>query len=195
MAAALPAWSHEWKPARDRDGIQVFTRKVDGLAFKQFKGVATIDAPVASLLAVFEDLDAASRWVSHCESMELIERISPTETYVYSRSPAPWPIKDRDAIVRNMIFTNEKTGVVRITQTAAPDRLDRRAKTIRIERIEGAWTFTPRSDGKTEVVYQVLTDPGGGIPAWLINRISVSMPYDVLHGIREIAGDEKYSRR
>ncbi|MDF7822881.1 START domain-containing protein [Pontiellaceae bacterium B12227] len=193
LLSSATAETTDWKLARDHDGIQVYTREIEGIAFRQFKGAVTIEAPLSAVVAAFEDLDAAEKWVRSCKKMELLERVSPTETYVYSYSPAPWPIRDRDVVVRNTISQDPESLVVTIQQTAAPRKTMRLANTIRIELIEGCWKMTPRPDGKTDLEYSVLSDPGGGLPAWFVNRISISMPKDILSGMRNAACSAKHA--
>lgn len=192
LLGATTILADDWELARDRDGIKVYTRHVEGIAFKQYKGVVTINARLSTLIAVFEDIGAATEWVDTCEKMELVERVSPTESYTLSYNPAPWPVKDRDAVVHNIIRQHPETLKVTIRQTAMPDKVPRNKKAVRVERIEGLWTLVPLKDGSVELTYQVLSDPGGGLPAWLVNAVAISQPYNTLEGLREIAGREKY---
>jgi hypothetical protein len=39
----------------------------------------------------------------------------------------------------------------------------------------------------------VLSDPGGGLPAWLVNAVSISQPFNTLENLTKIVKDEKYS--
>jgi hypothetical protein len=192
LTATLSVSADDWKLERDRSGIKVYTRRVEGIAFKQYKGIVTLKAPLPTVIAVIEDVDAAPEWVDSCERMELVERVSPTESYTYNYVPAPWPVKDRDAVVHNRITQDEKTYVVTIKQTAKPDKKARIKKAVRVERIEGLWILTPQKDGTTELVYQVLSDPGGGLPAWLVNAVAISQPFNTLENLQEMVLREKY---
>lgn len=192
LAATTTASAEEWKLERDRDDIKVYTQKVKGQAFKKYKGILTLDASLSTIVAVLEDVNAAPEWVDTCKTMVLVERISPTESFTYSYNPAPWPVKDRDAVVHNVISQDSETYVVTITQTAAPKKKQEHKDAIRVEKINGSWTLTPLSDGRTQVVYRVLSDPGGGIPAWLVNSVSISQPLKTLEGLKEMVKKEKY---
>lgn len=192
LLAATASLAEEWKLERDRDGVTVHTRRVEGIAFKEYKGATRVDARLSTLIAVFNDIEASTEWVDKCERMELVERVSPTETITYAYTPAPWPVKDRDAVVRSIIVQDPETKIVTITQRATPDHLPRERKAVRVERIESQWTFKPMEDGAVELTYQVLTDPGGGLPAWLVNAVSVSQPFNTVKGMREMAAREKY---
>lgn len=188
----VTALQAEWKLDRDRDEVKVYTRRVEGIAFKQYKGETIVKSRLSTLVAIFEDMDAAVEWVDTCDRMELLERISPQETYTYSYNGAPWPAKDRDAVVHNLIEQDPETLVVTITQKGVPDRIPENKKAVRVERIEGLWIFEPLSGGKVKITYQVLSDPGGGLPAWLVNSVAVSQPHTTLVGFREMVQLEKY---
>jgi ribosome-associated toxin RatA of RatAB toxin-antitoxin module len=41
---------------------------------------------------------------------------------------------------------------------------------VRVTAIYGSWTLVPTRDGGTRVTYVVSSDPGGALPAWLVNR-------------------------
>ena len=43
---------------------------------------------------------------------------------------------------------------------------------IRVPSIRGRWLIEPGPDGKGSTVrYEVFSDPGGALPAWLLNRV------------------------
>jgi hypothetical protein len=51
---------------------------------------------------------------------------------------------------------------------------------------DGYWQLTELENGDIRVVLEQLSDPGGGIPAWLINMFIVQSPYKTLYNLREI---------
>ena len=91
-----------------------------------------------------------------------------------------------------MISQDKDTRVVTIKQTAKPDYIPEKKNIVRVQRIEGFWQFTPQEDGSVEIVYQVLSDPGGEIPVWLVNASLVSQPYQTLLKMQEVVKREKY---
>ena len=184
----------EWVLAKNKKGVKVYTRKVEGIDFKEFKGIITIKTSLASLVALARDVEASPEWVENCSKSKLLKRINSTETYTYSLSKAPWPVKDRDAIVHNVVSQEKRTLVVTIKQTGKPDYIKAEKNITRVKRIEGFWKFTPQKGGNVEVVYQVLSDPGGEIPAWLVNASLVSQPYETLLEMQKMVKREKYQK-
>ena len=181
-----------WTLAKDEQGIQVYTRKIEGIDIIEFKGITRIKSSMAGLLALIRDIEATPQWVANCTESKVLKRINANETYTYSFSKAPWPVKDRDAVVHNVISLDQETSVITVRQTGKPDFIEAKEKVIRVQRLEGFWQFTPKEEGQIEVLYQLLSDPGGAIPAWLINASMVSQPYDTLRAMKKIVMQDEY---
>lgn len=57
---------------------------------------------------------------------------------------------------------------------------------VRVAKVDGFWQFTAQGE-RVEVVYQVGSDPGGSVPAWLANSFVVDAPYNTLYKLRQLA--------
>lgn len=191
-SSTAAAGESDWHLSRDRQDIKVYTRHVKGIAFKQYKGIVDVQAPLSSVIALFEDHAAAKKWIDTCDYIKLVEVIAPNESITYSYNLAPWPAKDRDAVVRNVITQDPETLVVHIVQNAVKGYVPRDRKAVRVEFIEGMWELVPIDENRTRITYQVLTDPGGNIPARLVNAVAISQPFNTLLGLRDIVTSEKY---
>ncbi len=181
-----------WEKAIDEDGVVIHTRKVEGQAFKEFRGRVRIKASLTSLVALITDMQAAPDWIDTCVKGKVLEQVSPTESYTYSLNNAPWPVADRDAVVHNRITQDPATRAVTITQTGVPDRIPKTKRVVRVKKLEGFWRLTPKEGGTVEVTYQVLNDPGGNLPAWLVNATATSQPFKTLKNMRTVVQREKY---
>ncbi|MGR5143359.1 START domain-containing protein [Photobacterium sp. DNB23_23_1] len=181
-----------WKNVRDRKDIQVYNRAIEGSDFKEFMAQTTINANLSTIIAVFNDTNAGIEWVENVDEMHTEKVISDSETITVTYSKAPWPVADRDAIVLNKTTQDPDTLVVTIQQEGTPDYLPLKDGVVRVKSLTSRWIFTPVSDSVTHVHYQVLTNPGGNLPAWLINMVSVSQPYNSLLGLKKMVKREKY---
>ncbi len=182
-----------WTLSRDSRNIKVYTRRIKGIAFKEYRGIVEVNASLSSVIALFEDHAAAKDWIDTCDRIELVEYLAPNESITYSYNNAPWPAKDRDAVVHSVTTQDPETLVVSVVQKAITGHVPNNRKAVRVELIEGSWTLVPLDEKRTEVTYQVLTDPGGGIPAWLVNAVAISQPFNTLRGLRRLLNSEKYS--
>ena len=112
----------KWKLAKNKKGVKVYTRKVEGISFKEYKGVTTIKTSLARLVALAADIEAGPDWIDTCSKGELLKQVNPRESYTYSLNGAPWPVRDRDAVVHNVISQDAKTLAVTIKMTGTIHR-------------------------------------------------------------------------
>jgi hypothetical protein len=63
---------------------------------------------------------------------------------------------------------------------------------IRIQRSSGLWHITPVDATHVRVEYTLQVDPGGWIPAWLVNMVASTGPYQSFIGLRKQVKKEKY---
>ncbi len=184
LTISLSANEDQWNQVRDRNNIQIYNRSIEGINFKEFMGEAKIEAPLEDIMRIFDDVELGTYWIENVDQMKKIEEVDENISYTYTYSKAPWPVKDRDAVVYNEKITDGNT--VTIIQQARPDKLGGVEGAVRVPFIESSWVFTQEED-RVHVRYQVLTDPGGRLPAWLINKVSVSQPYETLLGLKKLA--------
>jgi len=184
----------DWMLAKDQQGVKIYTRQVQGIDFKAFKGVTTIKTSLSSLVALVMDAQASPDWMKNCSQSKLLKQVNAKECFTYSLSKAPWPVKDRDSIIHHVISQAKGTRAVTIKQVGKPDYIKENKDILRVKRIEGFWRFTPRKDGHVDVVYQALSDPGGAIPVWLVNSMLVAQPYETLLKMQKVVQREKYQK-
>ena len=94
LIAPIPANAEEeWELKRDRDGIQVYTRSVEGSKHKAVKAEMRVEASLNELVGLVMDTSACPEWAALCKRSEVTEQVSETELYVYTcllyTSPSP----------------------------------------------------------------------------------------------------------
>lgn len=173
-----PDIAAEWTLKKDKDGVQVYTRPVEGSPLKEFKGVVNIRSNAEAVKALILDLDTYTEWQHNCSSSRILHKNNENDLYSYSLTDAPWPVQDREAIVRTQV--SEKEGVITLKMTATPDYIKSTEGVVRVPKMTGFWQITPKKDGMVEVIQQVHASPGGRIPDWLANSAVVDTPFQTL---------------
>ncbi len=179
-AATPEAWSLD----KRENGIDIYTRPVEGSGIKEFKGVADVDAEVDTILALLRDPDRFKTWFPDTPESKLLGRDGDI-SYQYSVMGTPWPMDDRDNVLRSVAKRDETTGIVDITLSAAPDYHPVQNGRIRVQKARGTWRLEPIAPGKTHVTFTMHLEPGGGIPQWMINARIVATPFRALTNLRE----------
>lgn len=191
---AVPALMAQktWKLLSEKDGIYVYTQSLEDSKFKAVRAVCVVDAPVGKLSYVLMDVSNTKDWVYATKVCKMLKQVSPTDLFYYSEVELPWPVTNRDFIIRITLTQDEKTKVARIVAENHPDYVPRKKNIIRIPRSAGNWTLTPLSDGRTKVEYVIHVDPGGSVPAWIVNMLADVGPYSSFRKLRQEVKKAKY---
>ena len=185
VLAATSSHAADWTLGRQEDGITVHTRPVDGSGIDEFRGVAEVDAPAEAIVALLRDSNRFKDWFPNTPESRLLDR-NGAVSHQYSVMATPWPVSDRDNVLRSVLSRDTETGVVEITVTADPDHYPEQPDRVRVRRAKGLWRFEPLSESRTRVTFQMHLEPGGGIPQWMINARVVATPFEALGNLREM---------
>jgi len=192
IVCLFPNRSNAWDLEENSAGVQVYTRKNEGNNFKEFKGITTIKASLNSIVSLLEDTASYPDWYYNCSEARRLKRISPVEGITWSITKTPWPTDDRVSVVRYKRTQDAKTKIVMIQLESVPNYMEQKSDLTGIRGLRGYWKLSPLKDNKVEVTLQVWVDPGGNIPAWLVNAMVVDMPYHSLLNLQEEVMKPKY---
>jgi hypothetical protein len=174
----------DWKLKAESGGIKIFMAPVAASRVKALKVECSFNATPAQLVAVILDLDACSEWVYRSKSNILLKRISPSELYYYSEVDIPWPANNRDFIAHLIVRQDKKSKVVTVDAPCVPDLVPEKKDIVRIRQASGRWTITPVNKTQVKIEYVLVVDPGGSIPAWIVNMFAAKGPMESFKKLR-----------
>lgn len=90
----------------------------------------------------------------------------------------------RDSVLKVSTRRGADGSVTRILRGVA-DYLPEQKGFVRVSKVDGLWSLTPKAVGEIEVVYQVHGEPGGSVPSWLANSFVVDAPFNTLKALRK----------
>lgn len=108
-----------WDLAKEKNGVTVHTRNVEGSELKEFRGKTKVKASLNSILALLEDNPSYTTWLKDCKKSEAIKVLNQKEKYIYILNGVPWPLDDRDFIVHSVFSQDKTTGAVTYTMRPA----------------------------------------------------------------------------
>ena len=179
------AHAEDWKVAKDEDGIKVSLSEVPGSQYKAYQGVTLINAPVAKISALQEDVAGACAWIYECKTQKLLKHEG-DKSWTYTQFNTPLPVTPRDSVL--LVTTNKASdGTLTRTLEGLPTYLPEEKGFVRVAQVKGFWKLVPKGANQTEVTYQVHTEPGGSVPSWLANKFVVDAPFNTLKALKERA--------
>ncbi len=125
-------------------------------------------------MALLKDADFNRHWVYRSGGARILQENGYEQAYVYGIVDAPWPMQDRDTVVRFDFRLDAGSGEIIITIRTFPDFIPLDERYVRVPDFGGFWALRPEPGGWVEVTYQVHGDPGGLIPVWLANFAAVT---------------------
>ena len=159
-----------WELSHDSDGIRISERPYPGSPLREFRGERRLVASLGEVMALLRDADYNASWVYRSGGARVIASAGPHQAYVYGIVDAPWPMDDRDTVVRFDYRQDPDTFVITIDITNMPDYLPEQPGRVRVPDFGGFWRLAPLPRGEVAITYQVRGAPGGFVPIWLANQ-------------------------
>lgn len=175
----------EWKYIAGRDGVNVYAKTVPDSRIKAMKAECLLDAEVEEVIALLVDVKAAEKWICHTKSCSLITKISETELYYHTEVSLPWPLDNRDFVTHLKVMRNPADNTTVVDAPAVPGVMPARNGVVRVSHSKNQWTLKPVPGGKTFVVYTLQVDPGGHIPAHVVNMFASRAPIETFSNMRK----------
>lgn len=193
LCTSVLAAENEWEPRRDRNGIEVFTRAVDGSPYDEVRTLTVIDGVrLSSLVALIEDLEACADWADKCAESYLFERISDTESLIYTHNNMPFPVRDRDVVASIKWMQDAESLEIKMFSAATVGKMEKVKGRLRLTDATASWGFRPLSDGSIEISNQAHINPGSRLPGWLTNMLLVDTPFETMLAFIDQVKKPKY---
>jgi len=176
---------NNWKLSTEQEGIKIYTSIVPDSKIKAIKVECDLNATPSQLVALVMDVNTAPDWVYHVKSAKLVKQISPAELYYYSEVNLPWPAANRDFVAHLTVSQNPDTKVVTIDGPAIPGLVPIKKGIVRIDNSIGKWVITPLGPDQINVEYSIHVDPGGTLPAWLVNIFATDAPLQIFRSLKK----------
>ena len=191
--AAIPD-SDEWELKKKAKEVAIFVRGYPGTPHRESKAVTRMKTDLSALIAVLNDVDEYPEWIHRCGEAEILRELSSKERYIYFRLNSPWPVKDRDVVMKYSVSQDPVSKIVLIKMEDVPGYLAEKSDLVRISDLKGSWKLEPLSADSVQITYRIYVNPGGSLPAWMSNVTAVQLPFNTVVNLREFARQNKYQQ-
>ncbi len=171
--------SQDWRLAKDKSGVKVYTRFIKGWDLKQFKGIVNIKASLKTVEKTLRNDFGRSKWMYNTHDTKDVKVINNNEIYCYSRVAAPWPVSDRDNVTKYS-YKNVSEKEIYVYFNNIDGIIPEKKGIVRIKKMEGYWHFKEISPDNIQVTQVAVSEAGGSVPAWLANSAIIDSPFYTL---------------
>lgn len=184
LGAAAAHAADDWNAMRQasgREDVSTWTRPVEGMAVKEFRGLTEVHANAWTVLAVLADTPNLANWVFQGDSSEHPASLPPDQARL--RFKGIWPASDRDVVIRTVL--SQQANALIVVDSSQVDGQPKQDCCVRIPFLHNVFRLTPLKGGWTRVEFDTLIDLGGMVPAWLANIVSTKAPLVTLQNLQQ----------
>lgn len=176
---------NSWQLKTSKNGINVYTSTNTDSKIKSVKVECLLHATLTQLAAVISDIKTNDQWAYRTKNCTVLKQINPADLYYYAEIEMPWPVENRDYISHLKLSQNPVNRVMLIETENVPSFIPPKKDIVRIMQSVTKWVVSPQDDHTLKVEYTLFTDPGGNLPAWLINMFTIDGPLESFQKLRE----------
>ncbi len=155
-----------WHTDKVEDGIKVEFREVKGSSFDELRLSTDSSTGLAALCDAIWAKDVGNKTEGGFKKRVVI-REDDHERWTYEQIRAPL-VSDRDFVMKVTLVQPASTGRCEVDFEATQDpAYPPVADHVRLTNVHGRWLLTPEQTGKVSITYQLYSDPGGSVPAFL----------------------------
>ena len=184
--ASAAIGQYNWKLSKDEDGIKVYKSEVKYSKYKSIKVDCTLEGTYDNMMAIINDVVNQKNWVYNNKNSSILKRVSASEFYYYSETHLPWPMTNRDAIIHLKMNKDSLNRFLKISAVSVPSYTPEKSGMVRVPRSDISWYVTMPSAKTISIVYIFDAEPGGSLPAWVVNMFTDKGPYESFKKLSEL---------
>ena len=118
----------DWKLKTSKGKLKVYTRDNAHSDIKEIRIKSTVDAPIQKVADVLHDVSGYEDWVFKTMAAKKLKTNAPNDFYYYTKSDFPFPIADRDLVIRIRLWKEKKTGIIFSHSQSVPNIVSNRER-------------------------------------------------------------------
>lgn len=188
-------WEEVSSATIDGRGLKVYAREKDGSDVKETRGVGSFTAPAWVIKNVIDDVGRYKEFMPYTKESTVI---STGDGFVISYQRLSTPVvEDRDYTLKIIDESREDAAgkvVWKNRWTSSNAGPAPKAGVTRVAVNEGYWQLEDQNGG-TKVTYYVYTNPGGGIPSFVINMANTQAVSELFKAVAKASKDPRYAQK
>jgi hypothetical protein len=177
IATSACAQFDDCKESINNDGILVSACNNPKSNFKSIKAEFEVAVSMEKFKAALFDIPSYMHWQYKTVHPRVLERRSENEVIYYAEIESPWPFNNRDLVARMRCVNDSTNTGIRFIYRGQPDYLPPTDGIMRVPSSASEFHVVSIGPERLHVIFYSTVDPGGQVPAWMINLVGCEGPF------------------
>ena len=175
---------NSWTLEKEKDGIKISNRHSPTSPFNDVRVEVDLPGTIDQLSVILLDVKKYTEWAYATRKSALIKQLTPDKLIYYSEIEVPWPATDR-YFYAEFELTKDQTGrSMQVVSASISYDGPVPKDLVKVPFSKGSWTVTQLSNNTIHVDYILELNPGGSLPAWVLNLFSSKGPLETFENIK-----------
>jgi hypothetical protein len=185
LPSFLPAsGKNDWTLKREKDGIDIYSRPSDCSKFNDIRVDMDLPGTIEQLAAILRDVNDYTDWVYATRTSSMVKKVNENEVIYYAEVGTPWPAANRDYYADLKITINSANHSMNVCSVSMKDYQPEKKDFVRVPMSKGSWNVSTQSPNRIHLQYILQIDPGGSIPAWVLNSFVAKAPLETFSNLK-----------
>ena len=182
----LPIFAqNDWTLEKEKDGIKISSRHAVASQFNDIRVELDLSGTAEQLSGILLDVNHYKDWSYATKKSVLIKQLGPGKLIYYTEIEVPWPATNRCFYANFEMKENATAHSVQVVSVNLPDYGSVPSDLMKVPFTRGVWNITTVSTEKIHVDYVLQLNPGGSLPAWVLNLFSTKGPLETFENIKK----------
>jgi START domain len=175
---------NNWALQKEKDGIKISSRKAAESQFNDIRVELDLPGNIDQLAEILLDIPRYTEWAYATKKSVLIKKLGPGKLIYYSEIEVPWPATNRYFYAQFEIKKDPVDRSLVLVSVNLPDYEPATKDLVKVPYSKGAWKVTTLSINTIHIDYILQLNPGGSLPAWVINLFTTRGPLETFENIK-----------
>ena len=176
---------NNWTLQKEKDGIKISNRHAQASQFNDIRVELDLPGNTEQLAAILLDVNQYKEWGYATKKSALVRQLAPDKLIYYTEIEVPWPATNR-CFYANFELKKDLTGhSIQVVAVNFPGYGPVSKDLLEVPFTKGVWNINMISPRAIHVDYILELNPGGSLPAWVLNLFSNKGPMETFEKLRK----------
>jgi hypothetical protein len=174
-----------WMLQKEKDGIKISSRHSVSSQFDDVHVEVDLPGNIEQMKSILLDISHYKDWSYAMKKSVLIKQLGISKLIYYSEIEVPWPATDRYFYANFELMEDTTNRTIYVVSVNIPDYLPASKDLQQVTSVKGFWNISTISKKTIHVDYILELNPGGSLPAWVINLFLTKGPLETFENIKQ----------